>query len=29
MRGDKIVKAFAFFDSTEFNEFWRVKPATP
>jgi uncharacterized protein len=30
MRDDKIVKAFAFFDSTEFNEFWtRVKPATP
>ena len=30
MRDDKIVRAFAFFDSTEFNEFWtRVKPATP
>jgi ketosteroid isomerase-like protein len=30
MRDDKVVKAFAFFDSTEFNEFWtRVSPATP
>ena len=30
MRDDKIVKAFAFFDSTEFNEFWtRVTPASP
>jgi uncharacterized protein len=27
MRGEKIVKAFAFFDSVVFNEFWaRVKP---
>ena len=30
MRDDKIVKAFAFFDSTEFNELWtRVTPAAP
>jgi NAD(P)-dependent dehydrogenase (short-subunit alcohol dehydrogenase family) len=30
MRDDKIVKAFAFFDSTAFNEFWtRVTPAAP
>ena len=30
MRDDKIVEAFAFFDSTVFNEFWtRVSPATP
>ena len=30
MREDKIVKAFAFFDSVEFNEFWtRVTPAAP
>jgi uncharacterized protein len=30
MRDDKIVKAFAFFDSTAFNDFWtRVTPATP
>jgi len=30
MRDDKIVKAFAFFDRTEFNEFWtRVTPAAP
>jgi len=30
MRAGKIVKAFAFFDSTAFNEFWtRVTPATP
>ena len=29
MRDDKVVKAFAFFDSTEFNEFWtRVSPAS-
>ena len=29
MREDKVVKAFAFFDAVEFNEFWtRVKPAT-
>jgi ketosteroid isomerase-like protein len=28
LRDDKIVKAFAFFDSIEFNEFWkRVTPA--
>ena len=28
MRDGRIVKAFAFFDSTEFNEFWtRVSPA--
>ena len=28
MRDDKVVKAFAFFDSLEFNEFWtRVAPA--
>jgi uncharacterized protein len=30
MRDDKIAKAFAFFDSVEFNEFWtRVTPAAP
>lgn len=30
MRDGKIVKAFAFFDSTAFNELWtRVQPATP
>ncbi len=30
MREDKIIKAFAFFDSVEFNEFWtRVTPAAP
>jgi len=30
MRDDKVVKAIAFFDAVEFNEFWaRVKPATP
>ena len=30
MRDDKVVKAVAFFDALEFNEFWtRVKPATP
>jgi uncharacterized protein len=30
MREDKIVKAFAFFDSVEFNELWtRVTPAAP
>ena len=30
MRDDKVVKAFAFFDSVEFNEFWtRVTPAAP
>ena len=29
MRDDKVVKAFAFFDSVEFNELWtRVTPAT-
>ena len=28
MAGGKIVKAFAFFDSIEFNDYWqRVKPA--
>jgi uncharacterized protein len=28
MRDDKVVKAFAFFDSVEFDEFWtRVTPA--
>jgi ketosteroid isomerase-like protein len=27
MKGGKIVKAFAFFDSVEFNDFWqRIKP---
>lgn len=27
MQGGKIVKAFAFFDSVEFNDFWqRIKP---
>jgi uncharacterized protein len=30
MRDDKIVKAFAFFDSVAFNELWtRVTPAAP
>jgi ketosteroid isomerase-like protein len=30
MRDDKIVNAFAFFDSTAFNDFWtRVTPASP
>ena len=30
MRDDRIVKAFAFFDSVDFNEFWtRVAPAAP
>lgn len=30
MRDGKIVTAFAFFDSIEFNEFWkRVTPVTP
>jgi ketosteroid isomerase-like protein len=30
MRDDKVVKAIAFFDALEFNEFWtRVKPASP
>jgi hypothetical protein len=29
MRDDKVVKAFAFFDSVEFNELWtRVSPAS-
>jgi hypothetical protein len=29
MRDDKVVRAFAFFDSVEFNEFWaRVSPST-
>jgi ketosteroid isomerase-like protein len=29
MRDDKIVKAFAFFDSVAFNDFWtRVSPST-
>jgi uncharacterized protein len=28
MRDDKVVRAFAFFDSVEFNEFWlRVSPS--
>lgn len=30
MRDEKIVKAFAFFDSVDFNDFWaRVAPAAP
>jgi ketosteroid isomerase-like protein len=30
MRDDRIVKAFAFFDSIDFNDFWaRVAPAAP
>jgi ketosteroid isomerase-like protein len=30
VRDDKVVKAVAFFDSTEFNEVWtRVSPVTP
>jgi len=30
MRDDRVIKAVAFFDSIEFNEFWnRVKPAAP
>jgi ketosteroid isomerase-like protein len=30
MQDDKVIKAFAFFDSVEFNEFWtRVTPAAP
>jgi hypothetical protein len=30
MRDERIVKAFAFFDSVDFNDFWtRVTPATP
>jgi uncharacterized protein len=28
LRDDTVVKAFAFFDSVEFNEFWtRVSPS--
>ena len=30
MREDKVIKAVAFFDTLEFNEFWkRVTPANP